>query len=152
LNPSNSFIVVAAIHGEHNLSERREKDFRTAQFKPGKGATGVADLPICEPVATASKQCRIAPAKNFEDIHAFDNDYLSVALLTDYMHGRLEPRLVVLAWASGIFGFQPMLTYRINDNVLLSGTYVAVESSRRAILGTFRAHDMVQLRLTFQLN
>ena len=68
------------------------------------------------------------------------------------MHGRLEPRLVVLAWASGIFGFQPMLTYRINDNLLLSGTYVAIESSRRAILGTFRAHDMVQIRMTLQLN
>jgi len=64
------------------------------------------------------------------------------------MHGRLEPRLVLLAWASGIFGFQPMVTYRLNDNILLSGTWAAIESSRRAILGTFRAHDMVPLRLT----
>jgi hypothetical protein len=152
LNPTNSFIIAAAIHGEHNIFERRERDFRTAQQKPGKPATDFAKLPICSPVAIASKQCRIAPAKNFEDLKAFDNDYLSVALLTDYMHGRLEPRLVMLFWASGIYGFQPMLTYRVNDNVLLTGTYIAIESSRRAILGTFRAHDMAQLRVTFQLN
>ena len=68
------------------------------------------------------------------------------------MHGRLEPRLVMLAWASGIFGFQPMLTYRLNDNFLLSGTYAAISASRRAILGTFQAHDILQLRLTYQLN
>jgi Protein of unknown function (DUF1302) len=152
LNPSNSFIFVAAIHGETNIFERRERDFRTAQVKPGKQPTEFAQQPICSPVAIASKQCRTAPAKNFEDLKAFDNDYLSIALLTDYMHGRLEPRIVALAWASGIFGFQPMLTYRVNDNLLLSATYIAIESSRRAILGTFRAHDMAQLRMTFQLN
>ena len=152
LNPTNSFIVVAAIHGETNVFERRERDFRTAQQKPGKGPTAFKPLPVCSDVAVARKQCRIAPAKNFEDLKAFDNDYLSVALLTDYMHGRLEPRLVVLAWASGMFGFQPMLTYRLTDNLLASATWVAIESSRRAILGTFRAHDMVQLRMTFQLN
>jgi hypothetical protein len=152
LNPSNSFIVVAALHGETNIFERRERDFRTAQQKPGKPPTAFTSQTICSPVAIASKQCRTAPAKNFEDQKAFDNDYLSVALLTDYLHGRLEPRLVMLFWASGIYGFQPMLTYRVNDNLLLSATYVAIESSRRAILGTFRAHDMAQLRVTFQLN
>ena len=153
LNPSNSFVFVAAIHGETNVFERRERDFRANGLqKPGKPPTAFSPLPVCTPVAIASKQCRIAPAKNYEDQYAFDNDYLSIALLTDYMHGRLEPRLVLLAWGSGIFGFQPMLTYRINDNLLLSGTWVAIESSRRAILGTFRAHDMAQLRVTYQLN
>jgi len=152
VNPSNSFIVVAAIHGETNVFERRERDFRTAQQKPGKPATAPTTLPVCSPVALASKQCRIAPAKNFEDLKAFDNDYLSVALQTDYLHGRLEPRIVVLLWGSGIYGFQPLVTYRLTDNVLLTGTWVAIEGSRRAILGTFRGHDMVQLRLTFQLN
>ncbi len=153
LNPSNSFIVVAAIHGETNIFERRERDFRAnGLLKPGKDPTAFKALPVCSPVAIASKQCRVAPAKNFEDQKAFDNDYLSIALLTDYMHGRIEPRLVVLAWASGIFGFQPMVTYRYTDNLLFSATYVAIESSRRAILGTFRGHDMAQLRVTFQLN
>ena len=152
LNPTNSFVFVAAIHGENNIFERRGTDFRTAQQKPGKAPTAFKALPVCSPVAIASKQCRVAPAKNFEDLKAFDNDYLSIALLTDYMHGRLEPRLVVLAWASGIFGFQPMLTYRLTDNVLMSATWVAIAASRRAILGTFRDHDMVQLRMTFQLN
>src|SRR5579862_3462507 len=153
LNPSNSFVVVAAIHGENNIFERRQQDFRAGGLtKPGHPNTEFVPLPICQPVAIASKQCRVALAKDYEDQKAFDNDFLSVALLTDYMHGRLEPRLVFLAWASGIFGFQPMLTYRINDSFLVSGTYDAIAASRRAILGTFRAHDMVQLRLTYQLN
>ena len=153
LNPSNSFVLVAAIHGEQNIFERREQDFRyDGLTKPGKPNTRFQALPICQPVAIASRQCRVAYAKDYEDQYAFDNDFLSVALQTDYMHGRLEPRLVLLAWASGIFGFQPMLTYRLNDNFLLSGTYAAVAASRRAILGTFEAHDMLQLRLTYQLN
>ena len=153
LNPTNSFILAAAIHGEHNIFERRQRDFRTAQLKPGNvDPTEFQNLPVCSPVAVASKQCRVAPAKKFEDYKAFDNDYISVALLTDYMHGRLQPRIVLLGWASGIFGAQTMLTYRVNDNFLVTGTYLTVESSRRAILGTFRAHDMVQLKLTFQLN
>jgi len=153
LNPANSFTLSAAFHGEENIFKRREQDFRAGGLlKPAKPPTEFANLPICGPVAIASRQCRIAPAKNYENQYKLDNTYLSTALITDYLHGRLEPRLVMLMWTSGIFGFQPMLTYRINDNVLLSGTYLAIESSRRAILGTFRAHDMVQLRLTFQLN
>jgi hypothetical protein len=53
---------------------------------------------------------------------------------------------------SGIFGFAPTATYRFSDNVLGSMTYLVIEGSRRAGLATFRAHDMVQLRLTYQLN
>jgi hypothetical protein len=152
LNPANSFVFVAAIHGEWNVFERRERDFRSPLQKPGKQPTAPAKLPVCTDLAIATKQCRIAPAKNFEDLYAFDNDYLSIALQTDYMHGRLQPRLVLLAWASGIFGFQPMVTYRLNDNLLLSAAWDGVAASRKAILGAFRAHDMAQLRITYQLN
>jgi hypothetical protein len=54
---------------------------------------------------------------------------------------------------SGIFGFAPSITYRINDNLLLGFNYLAIESTgRRAGLATFRAHDMVQFRVTAQLN
>ncbi|TMB50390.1 MAG: DUF1302 domain-containing protein, partial [Deltaproteobacteria bacterium] len=56
INPSNSFIVVAAIHGESNVFERRERDFRTAQQKPGKEATASTNLPVCNPIAVASHQ------------------------------------------------------------------------------------------------
>ena len=152
LNPANSFILSTAIHGEWNVFERRERDFRTAQQKPGKPPAAQTKLPACTLSGRETGACVIAPAKNFEDMKAFDNDFLTVALLTDYMHGRLEPRIVILVWASGIYGFQPLITYRLTDNWLLSAQYVAIESSRRAILGTFRGHDMAQLRLTFQLN
>ena len=75
-----------------------------------------------------------------------------IALQTDYLHGRLEPRLVAILDVTGIFGFSPSVVYRLTDNVLLSANYVAIESSRRAGLGTFRGHDILQLKVQAQLN
>jgi hypothetical protein len=152
LNPNNSFTLSAAIHGETNVFERRERDFRNSNQKPGKPATELGKDPRCTKTAVMLGACQVAPPKNFEDAKAFDSDYLTLALQTDYMHGLLEPRIVMLIWASGIYAFSPTVTYRFNDNLLFSATYLAIESSRRALLGTFRGHDMVQLRVTFQLN
>src|SRR2546425_8548615 len=42
--------------------------------------------------------------------------------------------------------------YLVTDNVLLSANYVAIESSRRAGLGTFRGHDILQFKVQAQLN
>ena len=53
---------------------------------------------------------------------------------------------------SGIFAFQPTVTYRVNDNFLLSATYLAIATTRNTGIGTFANHDMVQLRATVQLN
>jgi hypothetical protein len=54
---------------------------------------------------------------------------------------------------SGIFGFAPAISYRINDNLLVGATYLAIESAgRKSGLATFRAHDMLQLRVTGQFN
>jgi len=77
---------------------------------------------------------------------------MQIALQTDYLHGRLEPRLVAILDVSGIFAFDPSVVYRLTDNLLLSATYIAIESSRRAGLGNFRGHDMLQLRVQAQLN
>ena len=81
-----------------------------------------------------------------------DNLFLQTTLQTDYLHGKLEPRVTMILDVQGIFAFAPALTYRINDSFLFSGTYLAIEGSRRAGLAVFRGHDMVQLRLTYQLN
>jgi hypothetical protein len=40
----------------------------------------------------------------------------------------------------------------VTDNFLLGASYLAIAATRKAGLGTFRAHDMVQLRATVQLN
>jgi hypothetical protein len=40
----------------------------------------------------------------------------------------------------------------VNDNFLLSATYLAIATDRVFSIGTFQAHDMVQLRATVQLN
>ena len=77
---------------------------------------------------------------------------MQIALQTDYLHGKLEPHLVAILDVSGIFGFNPGLVYRLTDDVLLSTNYVAIESSRRAGLGTFRGHDILQFKVQAQLN
>jgi hypothetical protein len=59
----------------------------------------------------------------------------------------------IITDVSGIFGFQPSITYRLNDNILFGFNYLAIESTnRKSGLATFRAHDMVQFRVTAQLN
>jgi hypothetical protein len=95
--------------------------------------------------------CVRAPARNFEDAYQYEG-FLQIALQTDMFHGKFSPRLTFIADVSGVFVFQPTATYRINDNVLLTGTWVGIEASRKAGPGAFRAHDMAQVRVTFQLN
>ena len=70
----------------------------------------------------------------------------------DDRHGKLSPRVAIITDVSGIFAFQPTFTYRITDNFLFSATYLAIATQRKTGIGTFRAHDMVQLRATVQLN
>ena len=159
LNPTNSFVLVTAWHGQWNLLERRGMDFRyLGEQKPGKPATVIGRIPgtpDCDKPGPNGKfliTCQKVDPKNFEDLKKFDNQFLQIALQTDYMHGRLEPRLVAILDVSGIFAFAPSVTYRLTDNLILGANYVAIEASRRAGLGTFRGHDMLQLRVTAQLN
>jgi len=159
LNPSNAFVLVTAWHGQWNLLERRGMDFRyLGEQKPGKPATVIGRIPgtpDCDKPGANGKfpiTCQTINPKNFEDQYKFDNQFLQIALQTDYLHGRLEPRLVAILDVTGIFGFSPSVVYRLTDNVLLSANYVAIESSRRAGLGTFRGHDILQLKVQAQLN
>ncbi len=158
LNPANSFVLSTAWHGEWNIHETEQSDFRyTGAGKPGKPQVvpgqRIPGVAACDPpTAGTAPFCLRAPPKNFEDRKKFDSNFLQIALQTDYLHGRLSPRLVIIADVSGIFGFAPSTVYRFSDNFLGSVTYLAIAASRRAGLGTFRAHDMVQLRLTYQLN
>jgi hypothetical protein len=155
LNPTNSFVLSMAYNSQFNLSEKGGMDFRNPQAKPGKRqarsiANGLSDT--CKgKTAKNNPLCVTAVPKDFEDAYQYEG-FLTTALQTDMMHGKLSPRVAIITDVSGIFAFQPTFTYRVTDNFLLSATYLAIAATRKAGLGTFRAHDMVQLRATVQLN
>ena len=144
LNPTNSFTLVGAFQGQVNMSAINGPDYRFSNAKPGHPQTRQAD---------PNDQLSVYVDPNdFEDQYLFEG-FFQLALQTDYLHGRLNTRLVAIADISGIFGFAPQMTYRFTDNLLGQVNYLNIYApSRKAGLGTFRAHDMVQMRLTAQLN
>jgi hypothetical protein len=138
LNPSNSFTLVATHNGSWNVSSSKSRDFRSVATKPGKTQSG--------PLGQTE------PDTNWEDEKEFEH-FFQFALQTDYLHGKLSPRIVTILDPSGIFAFAVGATYRITDYLLLTPTFFAVEASRRpAGIATFRDRDQFQLRLTYQLN
>jgi len=155
LNPTNSFVLSMAYNSSYNLSETAGKDFRSPQAKPGKSQaqsvpTGLS--PSCRgKKAFNTLFCVTAVPTNYEDQYKYEG-FLTTAVQTDMMHGKLEPRVAIITDVSGIFAFQPTVTYRVNDSFLLSATYLAIATTRNTGIGTFANHDMVQLRATVQLN
>jgi len=144
LNPSNSFVLVGAFNGQVNMSAIGGPDYRNPNAKPGHPQTRQAD-PNNQLTAYVDKH-------DFEDQYLFEG-FAQVALQTDYLHGRLSPRFVVIADLAGTLGLAPSFTYRFSDNLIGQVNYLNIYSpGRKAGLGTFRAHDMVQFRLTAQLN
>jgi len=156
LNPTNSILLVMSYNSSFNLSEKGGKDYRNAYTKPGHTNTRNGkqrDNPACAIAANA----RTNPLCIFIDPHDYEDAYqyeglLTTTFRTDYMHGKLEPGATIITDISGVFGFAPSVNYRITDNLLVGATYLAVAGDRKAGLGVFRAHDMVQLRVTGQFN
>jgi hypothetical protein len=75
-----------------------------------------------------------------------------VAIQTDYLHGKLQPRIVALVDPSGIFAFQTTLNYRFTDYFIGTLQHIAIEGSRKAGPAVFRDRDQIQMRVTYQLN
>lgn len=157
INPSSSIIMSAAFNNSFNLSEKGGKDYRNPQTKPGFMQAESGVIPRLPETCGPGKKARNNPlcvrtvSRYFEDAYQYEG-FFQFAFQTDMFHGKFTPRLTFIADVSGIFVFQPTATYRVNDNVLLTATWVGIEASRKAGPGTFRAHDMMQLRVTFQLN
>jgi hypothetical protein len=146
LNPSNSFVFVSAFTGSYNLSETSKTDFRNPTAKPGhpqtrSRASGNALFPTLPFIEDS----------DYEDAYTFEG-FFQTALQTDYMHGKLSPRIVMIADVSGIFAFATGINYRFTDNLIGTVNYLAIAAGRKASIGTFRAHDMVQFKLTAQIN
>jgi hypothetical protein len=157
LNPTNSFILVMSYNSSFNLSEKGGRDYRNANTKPGHTNTvngPVKGSPSC-PGGLATRTSPLCVQINdhdYEDAYQYEG-FLTSTVQTDYLHGLLSPRLTVITDVSGIFGVAPSVTYRVTDNILLGLNYLAIVSpSRKAGLATFRAHDMLQFRVTAQLN
>jgi hypothetical protein len=156
LNPTNSFILIMSFNNSFNLSEKGGKDFRNANAKPGHTQTRNGpqpNNPLCRGAgARTSSLCVFTDPHDYEDAYQYEG-FVTTTLRTDYFHGRLEPQVTVITDVSGIFGFAPTASFRITDNLLLSATYLAIESAnRKSGLATFRNHDMLQLRVTGQFN
>jgi hypothetical protein len=156
LNPTNSFILVMSYNSSFNLSEKGGRDYRNAN--PKFGATNTVNGPIPGNALCQGRQARTNPLcvqirpHDYEDAYQYEG-FLTTTVQTDYLHGKLTPRITVITDVSGIFGFAPSVVYRVTDNLLLSMNYLAIESTgRKSGLATFRAHDMLQLRVTAQLN
>jgi hypothetical protein len=156
LNPTNSFVLSMAFNSSFNLSERNGRDYRNPIAKPGKVqarsfANGLSPQCTVRNDAKNNPFCVTAVPTDYEDAYRYEG-FLTTAIQTDMMHGKLSPRIVLITDVSGIFAFAPTATYRVTDNFLLTATYLAIAGERKSGIGTFRAHDMVQLRATVQLN
>lgn len=84
------------------------------------------------------------PTKPFEALFQFTTQ-------TDYMHGKLTPRITALFNYAGVFGMNAKLDYRITDYLIAGLQYVLIDGDFHQ-LGFFRSYDQVALRLTYQLN
>jgi hypothetical protein len=149
LNPSNSFTFISSYTASINLSESGNKDYRNFSPKPGKPA--VRNTLVGFPDPNDRSTWPKIRAKDYEDLYKYEH-FFNFVLQTDYLHGKLSPRIVAIIDPSGIFAFQTQFNYRINDNFIAGVNYLAIAGSRKSAIATFRAHDMVQFRLTAQLN
>ena len=148
INPTNSFTFSTQYQGAINFSEHRGHNFRGPANKPNKpsacSAKGDPD-PSCRFQGTA------VPDNYYEDSHTYEGFFV-FHIETDYLHGQLKPAITTILDPSGIFGFDIGAQYRINDNLIFAGKFLAIEGSRRTGLATFRDRDQFQLRLIYQLN
>jgi hypothetical protein len=156
LNPTNSFIVVASYNSQFNLSEKGGKDFRNGNAKPGHPQTRMGPIPgnaQCQGKQSFTNPfCIHVDPHDYEDAYQYEG-FLTTTVRSDYMHGRLTPSITLINDISGYWAWAVGATFRINDNLITSLNYVGIESPwRKSGLATFRAHDMVQLRVTAQLN
>lgn len=158
LNASNSFVLVTGWNGQWNTSADRYHDFRfNGLTKPGKNQVEgaiIPGVPACSQRPANGKfplTCQVSKKKNFEDEKVLEQ-FFQIASQTEYLHGKLTPRIVMLIDPSGVFAFQTLVNYRFTDYLIGTVTFVAIEGSRKYNVGTFRDRDQFQLKLTYQLN
>ena len=151
LNPTNSFTFVTALVGSWNLSETFTRDdFRSygqrepadGGLRPGanvKDLKGIPDLPKLHTVPS-----------DFVDLKPVES-FIQSTLQTDYLHGRLTPRVTAIINLRGTYAFPLGLTYRYSDALLFDLRYVLLAGGFFQT-GLFRDRDQVSARVTWQLS
>ncbi len=136
INPSNSFLVTAAVVGSWNMDEGRRRpdgsiqDFRYyGQRKEGSAGNSPDDF------------VQLKRVEAFGQVH----------LQTDYMHGRLTPGVTYIQNVRGTYALNPTLTYRLADWLLLDLAYIHIGGEFQQI-GFFRDRDQISTTATLQLN
>lgn len=130
LNPANSFTLVSAVVGSWNLSETSVHDFRFAgQRKPGTEGLSPDDFVQLKPVEV----------------------FVQSAIQTDYMHGRLTPRMTTVLHSRGTYLLHPTIDYRWADWLIFNVGVIHIGGAYQSF-GFFRDRDQASFRVTFQLN
>ena len=84
------------------------------------------------------------PTKAYEGMFQFTTQ-------TDYMHGKIQPRLTAIYNWAGAYAFNATVNYRLTDYLLFGLQYALIDGDFHQI-GFFRDYDQVALRVTYQLN
>jgi hypothetical protein len=136
LNPTNSFVFVMSNVGAWNLDETPRKDFRAnGQRKPLKDIISPTTAPVPNDFVQQKK------VENF----------FQVTMQTEYLHGRLTPRLTYIQNLRGTYAFHPSLTYRWSDWLLFSADLIHIGGEYQSF-GFFRDKDQLAFKVTYQLN
>jgi hypothetical protein len=137
LNPTNSFTLVAAMVGNWNVTKSwNGEDFRyNGQLKP---------IPKNADHSWGSESNDYVGQKPVDV-------FFQGTLQTDYMHGRLQPRLTYIQNVVGTWALLPGITYRWSDWLLFNFSYVTIGGQFYGP-GFFRDRDQVAARVTYQLN
>ena len=130
LNPTNSFVLVSALVGAYNLSETSQTNYRFNGIRV-PGALGTVP-------------------DDFVDLNKVDA-FAQFTLQTDYLHGRLQPRMTTIINRENVWVFHPSLTYRWTDWLLFGVDMIGIVGDYYQV-GFFRDRGQVSARVTYQLN
>jgi len=147
LNPTNSFILSASAVGSYNSSwtNTSSTNFRfSGQLKPGLVCRGPESCP------PAQLQSRGSFQQDFINGTKLDAQF-QTTFQTDYMHGRLQPRVTLIQFIRGTFASHATLIYRWNDWMLFQTDFQYITGAYQS-LGFFRDRSQVSFRVTYQLN
>jgi hypothetical protein len=143
LNPTNSFVLSTSAVASYNASETGNSthDFHfNGQLKPG----------LVRRVPGGQLQTRGAFQEDFVNANKLDAQF-QMTFQTDYLHGRLQPRMTFIQFVRGTFAFHPTIVYRWNDSLLFQADYQNINGAYQS-LGFFRDRDQLSFRVTYQLN
>ncbi len=160
INPSNSFILSTSLVGSYNLDHTSKQDFRFA----GLTKRGIrCNLPNADPNdptdINRANACRAAGGSPTQLGNEID-DYIQqkqaeaqaqITLQSDWLHGKVQPRLTVIGFTRGTWAVHPSLTYRWNDYLLFGADFQWIGGAYQS-LGIFQDRGQLSARVTYQLN